>query len=288
MSAHWRSCPAKRRRWGLGWHFKFAEIVVARDTEAHLFNIPYLHRIREEELKEVIRELPRGARVLDFGAGSGHQAAILRSEGFEVTAIDLANSDYSNHTAFEIIHYDGKRIPLPDDSVDVIFSSNVLEHVENLSMVLSEFARVLRSDGIELHLMPTPGWRFWTFIAGVPTAAIATASFLVHLFKKLPPGTRSSALLKDLKTAAGSILPIGHGTSSEGISELWTFSVRAWKRRFRNNGHKVIEDRGLGIFYTGHMLFGERLSFANRRRLSRTLGSAVHMYRVRPKSGVVG
>lgn len=250
--------------------------------EGELFNLHFLHRLREQELEEVVHDFPSGARVLDFGAGTGLQSAILRSMGFDVVAVDLANSSYSNGRTSDVIEYDGGSIPLPDHSVDVVFSSNVLEHVEDLTAVLSEFARVLRPGGIEIHVMPTPAWRFWTFVTGIPTAAIAGSKLVKDLFRRLPTRTRISALVGNLKIVAGAILPIGHGTSREGLSELWTFSVHAWKARFKRSGHELVEDRPLGLFYTGHMLLGDRLSFANRRRLGRKLGSATHLYLLVP------
>jgi SAM-dependent methyltransferase len=253
-------------------------------TEGELFNLSFLHSLREQELEEIIRDFSPGARVLDFGGGTGHQARILRSKGFDVFAVDLASSEYAGDRVFDVIEYDGHRLPLPDDSVDIIFSSNVLEHVENLPEVFSEFERVLKSDGIEIHVMPTPAWRLWTFIAGVPTAAVAGGYLIKDLFRGVPAGTRTLTLMSHLKTAVSGLLPIGHGTSSEGISELWTFSARAWRRRFRKHGHEVVDDRPLNIFYTGHMLLGARLSFPSRRRLSRSLGSAIRIYRVKPTS----
>ena len=45
---------------------------------------------------------------------------------------------------------------------------------------------------------------------------------------------------------------------------------------------EVVEERPVGIFYTGHFLLGEHLSFEQRRRISRTLGSGAHIYFVRP------
>jgi SAM-dependent methyltransferase len=179
--------------------------------------------------------------------------------GFDVVAIDLASSEYAGDRIFPVVDYDGRHIPLADGSVDAIFSSNVLEHIEDLSTILGEFRRVLKPGGLGVHAMPTPQWRFWTFIAGPPTALIALSKL-------------------KLKAALAALLPLGHGTSKEGISELWTFSPKRWCKTFRQNGMEVVEDRPIGIFYTGHFLFGEQLSFERRRRMSRKLGSGAHIY----------
>jgi hypothetical protein len=38
----------------------------------------------------------------------------------------------------------------------------------------------------------------------------------------------------------------------------------------------------VGVFHTGHMLAGSKLPVASRERLARRLGSAAHLYIVRP------
>jgi 2-polyprenyl-3-methyl-5-hydroxy-6-metoxy-1,4-benzoquinol methylase len=70
----------------------------------------------------------RSAR-LEFGAGTGKQALELQRRGFRVTAIEMLTSNYAEHRVFPILDYDGATIPLADASVDVVYSSNVLEHI---------------------------------------------------------------------------------------------------------------------------------------------------------------
>src|SRR5215212_7221523 len=111
------------------------------------------------EAEQLLPLLPPHARVLDFGAGTGQQAQLLSDHGFDVVAIDLPSSTYADHRLFPVIDYDGQHIPLADGSIDVIFSSNVLEHVEDISVIMREFRRVLRPSGLGIHIMPTPSWR---------------------------------------------------------------------------------------------------------------------------------
>ena len=131
----------------------------------HMFNVAYLNQIRIVEMERLAQYIPAGARVLEFGAGTGQQARLLADRGFDVAAIDLADSAYAQHLVFPVQHYDGEHIPLADQSVDVVFSSNVLEHVENIPAIMSEFRRILRPGGFGVHVMPTPAWRFWTWRA---------------------------------------------------------------------------------------------------------------------------
>lgn len=45
--------------------------------------------------------------------------------------------------------------PVEDDSIDLLVTNHVLEHVENLHRFFAETKRVLRPNGVSLHLFPT-------------------------------------------------------------------------------------------------------------------------------------
>jgi SAM-dependent methyltransferase len=247
-----------------------------------MFNVRYLNELRVVEMERLLAYIPAGAKVFEFGAGTGQQARFLADRGFDVVAVDLADGTYSEHLVFPVQQYDGENIPLDDHSIDVIFSSNVLEHVENVPAIMSEFRRILRPSGFGIHVMPTTAWRFWTFVSGVANSAVTATRIPGSVIKPPAAKTRWQALTQSLRTIAAGLLPLGHGTSPEGISELYTFSRRAWLDTFAKYGFEVVEDRPMGLFYTGHMLFGERLPFSKRERLSDSLGSATRIYIVKP------
>ena len=92
-----------------------------------MFSYEHLDALRAAEIDKVVPFVPLGARMLEVWAGTGKQSLELRRRGFDVTAIEIADSSYAAHRVFPIIDYDGITIPLPDASVDVVFSSNVLE-----------------------------------------------------------------------------------------------------------------------------------------------------------------
>jgi SAM-dependent methyltransferase len=50
--------------------------------------------------------------------------------------------------------YDGRRLPFPDQSQDTVFSSHCLEHVENVQTALSEWFRVLKTNGFLILCVP--------------------------------------------------------------------------------------------------------------------------------------
>lgn len=246
--------------------------------------LSYLNDLRRHEIEQLLPLLPRDARILEFGAGTGQQAKFLRQRGFDVVAIDLASSNYAHERVFPVQDYDGEHIPLKDGSIDVIFSSNVLEHVENPRVIFDEFRRIQKPGGFGLHVVPTPGWRLWTFAAGL-AASIGAAIRLPLELARPPKGQdRRHLLYRGLRRAASGFIPRGHGTSAEGFSEIWSFSRIAWRRKFQRYGFDIIEDRPMGLFHTGTALLGSRLRPATRARLGRFLGSGAHLYRIVPKS----
>jgi SAM-dependent methyltransferase len=247
-----------------------------------MLDIAYLNLLRRAEMEAVLPMLPPGSRILEFGSGTGEQARLLAARGFEVTAIDLATSNYAHDRLFPVQDYDGRHIPLADRSVDAIFSSNVLEHVDNFDEISAEFRRVLKPDGFAIHVLPTTAWRFWSFVTGAVESLDAAASFPAWLFRRVARGEDRNGLVRQLRRVASGFVPRGHGTSAEGISELWSFSRIAWRRKFRRAGFEIVEDRPVGLLYTGTLLLGGRLTLAKRRKLAALMGSSTRMYLLKP------
>ena len=197
------------------------------------------------------------------------------------------NSNYATQRVFPITDYDGWTIPLADASIDVVFSSNVLEHVADLARMHAEIRRVLAPGGSCLHVLPTHTWRLWSTLASYLEAISFSTSSLPGLF---PQATPRAAELQRLREAwyrtarhtVGLCLPRRHGERGNVISELWLFHPRWWRRNFRDNGFAVVGDEPMGLFYTGEVLFGLRLGLAKRERLARVLGSSCHLFRLVP------
>ena len=252
-----------------------------------MLSLDHLDAIRAAELEKIASLFPAGARVLEIGAGTGKQALELQRRGFEVSAIELADSNYAAHRVFPIKDYDGRSIPLPDASVDVVFSSNVLEHVPDLSRMHAEIRRLLAPGGTCLHVLPTHTWRLWSTLASYLEAISFFTSSLPRLFPQATPRAAERQRLREAwyRTArhtVGLCLPRRHGERGNVISELWLFHPRWWRRNFRDNGFAVVSDEPMGLFYTGEVLFGLRLGLAKRERLARVLGSSCHLFRLVP------
>ncbi len=251
-----------------------------------MFNIEFLHVIREFEYRAVVRRLAPHAHVLEIGGGTGYQAKRLTEDNFKVASIDIPNSNYAGNLEFPVQPYDGRIIPFPDRSFDIVYSSNVLEHVVDLPQLQSEVKRVLRPGGYCIHLMPTGAWRLWTNL----THYVELCQRLVSLAPRLVPKGKTRTAFSDVKNVARlmtdtakhyAVVP-RHGEVGNAFTEVWTFSERWWLHHFEAENWVVDEATPSGLFYTGHMVLGNRISLSARQKIARILGSACVIYKVRP------
>jgi SAM-dependent methyltransferase len=250
-----------------------------------MFSLTHLNALRSVEIEKIAGQFPAGARILEVGAGTGQQALALSQRGFSVEAIEIPDSNYATTRVFGITDYDGRHIPFPDASFDIVFSSNVLEHVPDLVQMHAEIRRVLKPGGHAVHVLPTHAWRFWTTLSSFP-AAIQYASTLGRGL--IPPlsirpaalGGTARAWLQAARHLASPFFQRRHGERGNTISETWLFHPSWWRRNFRENGFEIAAEEPMGLFYTGNMVFADKWSIEKRARLSASLGSACHLFKL--------
>jgi ubiquinone/menaquinone biosynthesis C-methylase UbiE len=71
-----------------------------------------------------------------------------------------------------IFEYDGCHLPFADASFDLIFSSHVMEHVQDQESIHREMLRTLRPDGRSVHVVPTATWRVYDSILYYPSKVL--------------------------------------------------------------------------------------------------------------------
>lgn len=105
------------------------------------------------EILKCLPEQPSDIQVLDVGCGGGFLSNYLSSQGFQVTGVDLSESSLGIAKEKDLtknVNYiaaDAYKLPFPDQSFDVITSTDFLEHVSEPKRVLQEVARCLKSGG---------------------------------------------------------------------------------------------------------------------------------------------
>jgi 2-polyprenyl-6-hydroxyphenyl methylase/3-demethylubiquinone-9 3-methyltransferase len=97
--------------------------------------------------------------VVDVGGGKACRFAGYRDEASDakIIAVDISAEELShNHDVDERIVADVVQgLPFEDESVDMVVSRSVLEHLTDTETFISEAARVLKPDGSFIHLFPS-------------------------------------------------------------------------------------------------------------------------------------
>jgi len=240
----------------------------------------HLKRIRLYEIERLQPYFERGKTVLEIGAGAGWQARVLADWGLRVVAVDVPATTCDFRGVWNAVLYDGAHLPLADHSVDLVLSSNVLEHIAHVVAFQKELQRVLRPSGIAVHLMPSASWRFWTaaahygeVIRRLRRKMISNALSAHPTSAVRPPSTR--------ERLSRLLIPERHGEVGNFVTELYTFSRRRWCKLFIDSGWQIETVFAGGLFYTGYSVLGDRLSLSTREKLARILGSACSVYIVK-------
>jgi SAM-dependent methyltransferase len=101
----------------------------------------------------VTSQLNPADRVLDFGAGTGTFAIPLHRSGVSVIAIEPDANLRSRLTGFGIDARPGIEA-VASESLDLIYTFNVLEHIEDDAAVAGELARTLKPGGRLIVYVP--------------------------------------------------------------------------------------------------------------------------------------
>lgn len=236
--------------------------------------------LRELEFDSVkvwlARPASRGAKVLEVGGGDGYLAKKLAEMGFDVVSID---PEPREPACFPVAKGDSMRLEFPDGQFDLIFSSNVLEHIEDLATALQEMKRVLKAGGAMVHTVPTQYTTIYTLITqpvGYVCKLLTMAGLALRLaLRKLgfrgKPGVASrgeGGAGREPDLNRGTIrqgltmvnplrlfIPWPHGTSSSCFRELGDWRTENWRKRFEEAGLMVKDIISPPTAYSRHAVF---------------------------------
>lgn len=145
------------------------------DAQKHAHDVLNSRKVVEKlaVLQHFSGEL-RGKTLLEIGSGYGVFVAITRMDyGVHSFGLEPGGAGYSSSLAVSrrlmqrcglsprlIIEGVGERMPLQSASFELVYSTHVLEHVQDPEQVLRETVRVLRPGGIAQIVVPNYG-SFW-------------------------------------------------------------------------------------------------------------------------------
>ena len=250
---------------------------------------------RQQELEALAEFLApaaqKSARLLEIGGGNGFLARRLADMGFKVVSVDPQPRQPSY---FPVQIGDCTHLEFEDGSFDVIFSSNVLEHVEDIPTALAQMKRLLKPGGFMVHTMPLPFCTLLTMLTqpigyfmGVGFVIREGARFAGRKLSPKNPAAASESSAKDTAAPAKSLnkqnliatlgmlnplrffVPPPHGSSASCLAELEDWKPQSWCQKFNQQHMQVKAVAPLPLAYSRHVILPFRL-IGLRRRLAQT------------------
>ncbi len=118
--------------------YRFADY--SKIDKADHYYLVYKPLIRDLEL--AVKKYG-GGKVLDIGCGNKPYEGMFQGIAKEYVGCDVVQSDQNR---VDVI-CEATRIPLPDSSFDTVFSTQVIEHVEDHQALVREAFRLLKPGG---------------------------------------------------------------------------------------------------------------------------------------------
>jgi len=125
-----------------------------------MFNFAGPELLREVTTKSFFnfcqKRIKEGDVVLEIGPGDGSLAELItKTKKVDYKMFDISDQrKKARNLKFEKIDVSWNVFPLPDNTLDVILVSQVLEHLENFSHFFRESYRVLKKEGYLIIKLP--------------------------------------------------------------------------------------------------------------------------------------
>lgn len=118
------------------------------------------YEMREETKGKLIAfslvKYGQGKKALDLGCRDGYWTKRIESKGYSVVSADIEPS----HDKAIMIDAN-KKLPFTENSFDLVWCSEVLEHLSDPAFSVSEMRRILKPEG--RIILTTPNSHFWLF-----------------------------------------------------------------------------------------------------------------------------
>jgi len=197
----------------------------------------------EDRIRKIVAYYDVGTRdLLDIGCGVGKLLSILRERSAlqHAVGIDVApgTEEILGKAGFEGLTLDaGSLFPFPDHSFDTVTCGEVIEHVFDVDMLLSEIHRVLRPGG--MLILTTPN------LAYIPNRIL--------LVLGIQPLFTETSLIRN---TGRRYRILGQGAHPQG--HLRIFTLPALQELLSIHGFRRQDATGYRVLQTGLLSFVDR------------------------------
>ncbi|MFQ5743843.1 MAG: class I SAM-dependent methyltransferase [Acidobacteriota bacterium] len=100
------------------------------------------------------------ALVLDVGSGLGHFSRLVERKQGRCISLDIAGRMLSRSGVPRPVQASALRLPFSDGSLQVVVSSECIEHTPDPTRAIRDMVRVLRPGGVLILSCPNHAWRW--------------------------------------------------------------------------------------------------------------------------------
>ena len=204
--------------------------------------------LREREVQTVLGGVPDDYfdEALELGAGDGAQSLLLARCARNVVCTDL-NADRLIRAPHPRVTYeicDAEELPYEANRFDLVYSSNLLEHLPYPEKALSEMHRVLKTDGVMVHVVPNRFWKLLHLALFYPSQMLSAAELLLSAERSRPRdnGRTTGNNLKGRQPSfiMRNLAPAVHGEYPNHLVEWSSMGSSHWKRVFSEAGFHLV------------------------------------------------
>jgi SAM-dependent methyltransferase len=193
-------------------------------------------RLNLENMRAQIALAGSPREVIDLGCGDGRatQALVAGLSGARVRAVEGYEPfrDAAAALGLEVLPGDLERsLPFADDSIDLVVSNQVIEHLADTDAFMAEIHRVLRPGG--LAVISTENMASWHNVAALVVG--------FQPFSSSNYSNRRYPLGNPMGLHAGE-----NATVLDGMLHRRIFTTRALRELFAAHGFEVVDVRGSG------------------------------------------
>ncbi len=147
---------------------KFRFFLTIADQFDSLMNVYDINRRLEIVFEELLPETIKGKKVLDIGAGTGWFTRYAYKRDAQVYSLDVGLEllmEVRKKAPVREIVGNTLHLPFQTDELDIVISSEVIEHTESPEKAIHEMARVLKPGGILVVTCPNRIWLWAVHLA---------------------------------------------------------------------------------------------------------------------------